>query len=218
MVGEGLHPRKLGILRYLARRRREEPEAGPPSVREVGEAVGLRSAESAHRHVRELEGMGYLLRGEARGRTKPRPLRLTEAGWAAVGTAPLLGRVSAGSGIEAIADEEAYPLAAELLAGRSGRRRFMLRASGRSMVGAGIEDGDLLVFEEDESPDDGEVVAALVNGDEDAIVKRLFREGETVRLAAANEGYEDVLAPAGEVRVQGALVWVIHRARGRAGR
>lgn len=214
----GLHPRKLEILRYLARGGVGgglAPAAGPPSLRELGEAVGLRSTESAHRRVRELEAEGYLVRGEGRGRTRPRPLALTRKGWEAAGTAPLLGRISAGAGIEAIPDEEAYPLAAELLGGRSGRRRFLLRASGESMVGAGIEDGDLLVFEEAEDAPDGEVVAALVNGDSDATVKRIFREGGRVRLAAENPEFEDIVAPAGEVRVQGSLEWVLHRARGR---
>ena len=78
------------------------------------------------------------------------------------------------------------------------------------MIGARIEDGDLLVVEEDEDPSDGTVVVALLNGGEEVTVKRLYREGEMVRLKPQNGGHEDMVIPAGEVRIQGRVVHVIH--------
>src|SRR5829696_4767639 len=99
---------------------------GSPSVREVGEAVGARG------------------------------IRLTEKGWEAAGEMPLLGRIAAGRGLEAVTvGDEAYSLAAELVGSRLGRRRYLLRVVGQSMIGAHIADGDHLVVEEDEDPPDG---------------------------------------------------------------
>src|SRR5215203_6183045 len=110
------------------------------------------------------------------------------------------------------ATEEAYSLAAELLASRAGRRRYLLRVVGQSMVGARIEDGDLLVVEEDESPPDGSVVVALLREDEEVTVKRLYREGEMLRLRphAPPGEYEELVVPANEARVQGRVVYVLH--------
>jgi repressor LexA len=209
---EDLHPSRLRILEFLARR---DPAEGPPAVREVGEAVGLRSSQTVHQHLLKLEEDGYVERSKIPGR-KRRPLRLTEKGWGAVSTRPLLGRIAAGRGLEATASEEPYSLAGELLSSRSGRRRFLLEAKGDSMTGAGIEEGDLLVVEENPSPPDGSVVAALVLGEqEEATVKVLRRRGGTVRLEARNGAHEDIVVPADRVVVQGTVEWVIRRVRGR---
>ena len=105
------------------------------------------------------------------------------------GGTPLLGRIDASRGLEAVVTgDEAYSLAAELLLPRSGRRRYLLRVVGQSMVGARIEDGDLLVVEEDQDPPDGTAVVALLRAGEMVTVKKLYREGETVRLKPQNGG------------------------------
>jgi len=211
-LSEELHPSRLRILEFLARRNLAE---GPPAVREVGEAVGLRSPQTVHHHLLRLEEEGYVERGGLPGR-KRRPLRLTQKGWSAVSTGPLLGRIAAGRGLEAVANEEPYSLAAELLSPRSGRRRFLLEAKGDSMTGAGIAEGDLLVVEENPSPPDGSVVAALVSGkEEEATVKVLRRQGKSIRLEARNGTHEDIVIPAERVVVQGTVEWVIRRVRGR---
>ena len=211
-MSEELHPSRLRILEFLARR---DPAEGPPAVREVGEAVGLRSPQTVHHHLLRLEEDGYVERGGLPGR-KRRPLRLTQKGWRAVSTRPLLGKIAAGRGLEAVANEESYSLAAELLSPRSGRRRFLLEAKGDSMTGAGIEEGDLLVVEENPSPPNGSVVAALVSGEqEEATVKVLRRRGNLVRLEARNGAHEDIVVPADKVAVQGTVEWVIRRVRGR---
>jgi len=209
---EDLHPSRLRILEFLARR---DPAEGPPAVREVAKAVGLRSSQTVHQHLLKLEAGGYIKRGKIPNR-KRRPLRLTEKGWNAVSTRPLLGRIAAGRGLEAMANEEPYSLAAELLTPRPGRRRFLLEAKGDSMTGAGIDEGDTLVVEENPSPPDGSVVAALVLGEEEeATVKVLRREGDTVRLEARNGAHEDIAVPADKVVVQGTVEWVVRRMRGR---
>jgi repressor LexA len=137
---------------------------------------------------------------------------LTDKGWEAAGRIALMGRIAAGRGLEAVAVDEAYSLLAELLAARSGRRRYLLlRAVGQSMVGARIEDGDLLVVEEDEAPLDGAVIVALLGDGEEVTVKRLYREERgTVRLRPENGDHEELVLPAEDVRVQGRVVHVVH--------
>lgn len=116
----------------------------------------------------------------------------------------MLGRIAAGRGLEAVAIDEAYSLAAELLASRSGKQRYLLRVVGQSMAGARIEDGDLLVV-------------ALLGGGEEVSVKRLYRERESVRLKPENGDHEEAVFSAEEVRVQGRVVYVLHPPRERTG-
>ncbi|MDP8952426.1 MAG: transcriptional repressor LexA [Actinomycetota bacterium] len=199
---------RLQILVYLARR--AAGGEGPPSVKEVGEAVGLRSTQTAHKHLKKLEEAGYVERegGKARG------LKVTRTGWEVAGRTPLLGRIAAGRGFEAIVDEsEAFSLPTELLVSRSGRERYSLRVVGQSMTGAGIEDGDLLVVEEDEDPPNGAVVVVLIGNGEEVTVKRLFREGTYLRLKPENGEHEDIVVPDEEAIIQGRVVYVIHPPR-----
>ncbi|MGH3086273.1 MAG: transcriptional repressor LexA [Rubrobacteraceae bacterium] len=202
-----LHPRRVDILKFLARREGGEP----PTVAEIAGAVGLRSTQTAHHHLGRLEEGGYFERGAAPSR-KRRPVSITERGWEVLGSAPALGRVAAGRGLEAVADEELYSLT-QLLRARDGGRRYLLRSVGQSMTGAGIEDGDLLIVEEDEDPPDGTVVVAMLDGGEEVTVKRLYREGEMVRLRAHNGNHEDIVAHGDQVKVQGRVEYVFHPPR-----
>jgi repressor LexA len=204
---EQLYLKRLEILKLLARRAGTAGRA--PSIREIAEGVGLKSSQTVYHHLNRLEEDGYLERLNDR----PRTPRLTQKGWGAVldGDTPLLGRIAAGRGLEAVVTgEEAYSLAAELLLPSSGRRRYLLRVVGQSMMGARIEDGDLLVVEEDEDPPDGTVIVALLNEGEEVTVKKLYREGEMVRLKPENGEHEDMVLSAREVRIQGRVVHVIH--------
>lgn len=206
---------RLEILVHLARLAAREDR--PPSVKEVGEAVGLRSTQTVHKHLKKLEEGGYVERDPGYARS----LKLTARGWEAAGATPLLGRIAAGRGLEAIPDEGgAFSLPAELLVSPSGRPRYSLRVVGQSMTGAGIEDGDLLVVEEDEDPPDGTVVVALLGNGDEVTVKRLYREwGESgrsqVRLRPENGDHEDIMLPAEGVLVQGRVVFVVHPPRER---
>jgi repressor LexA len=206
---EPLQPRRESILRFLARRAGAgEP---PPSVREMAAEAGLRSSQTAYHHLKKLEEEGYVLREGGRAKM----IWLTEKGWEAAGRTALMGRIAAGRGLEAVATDEAYSLASELLTTRSGQRRYLLRVVGQSMVGARIEDDDLLVVEEDEAPPDGAVVVALLRGGEEVTVKRIYRDGEKVKLRPENGDHEELVLPAEDVRVQGRVVYVVHPPGGR---
>lgn len=194
-----MFPKRLEILRFLAR---EMVERRSPVISEIARAVGLGSTQTVHHHLKTLEREGYLSR--ARGR--PRSAELTEQGWEAVGEIPALGRIAAGPGMEAVRVEEASTMARELF----GAGRFLLEASGQSMTGAGIEDGDQLLIVADPSPPDGTIVAALIGGDR-VTVKRLFREGENIRLRAENGEHKDIVSPAEDVEVQGRVELILRR-------
>lgn len=207
--------RRMEVLKYLARR--AAAGEGAPSVREVGDAVGLRSSQTAYKYLRKLEEEGFIAR---RGGRQARGVRLTEKGWEAAGALPFMGRIAAGRGLEAVAQsDEAYSLAAELLGSRTGRSRYLLRVVGESMIGAHIADGDLLVVEQDEDPPDGTVVAALIGNGEEVTVKRLYRErgeaGDLVRLKPENGDHEDLVVSADDVTLQGRVVYVVHPPRGK---
>lgn len=208
---EVLDDTDVKILRYLAGR--EVRGEGPPTVREVAGIGKFKSSRTGRLRLEKLQEQGFVERDEAPSR-KRRPVRLTKAGWEVVGEMPLLGRIAAGAGIDAVVHDDVYSLVAELASSKSGKRRYMLKASGQSMVGAGIEDGDELIIEEDQSPPDGTVVAALL-GDEQVTVKRLYRNGDMVRLAPANPDYEDIVVRAEEVTVQGRVIRVLHPPRSR---
>jgi repressor LexA len=182
-------------------------------VREVAAEAGVRSSQTAHHHLRKLEEGGYVLREGSRAKM----IWLTEKGWEAAGRMELMGRIAAGRGLEAVATDEAFSLAAELLSTRSGRRRYLLRVVGQSMVGARIEDGDLLIVEEDEAPPDGAVVVALLRDGEEVTVKRIYTEANEVRLRPENGEHEELVLPAEDVRVQGRVVYVVHPPGGRGG-
>lgn len=204
-MAQHLFEKRFEILKYLARR--AEDVGAPPSIREIGRAVSLKSAQTVHHHLSKLQIDGYIERLDDRSRT---PV-LTEKGWEAIGEIHLLGRIAAGRGLEAVAiKNDAYSLAAELLSTRFGKRRYLLRVVGQSMTGSRIEDGDLLMVEEDESPPDGEIVVALLNGGEEVTVKKFYRDGEMVRLKPRNGDHEEIVVPADEVQIQGRVTHVIH--------
>ncbi len=147
----------------------------PPSVREIGEAVGLNSPSTVHSHLSALVKGGYLRRDPS----KPRAIEVTAPGRAQpdlrrapVRDVPLLGRIAAGSPILAEEDiEDILPLPTQIVGNDP---VFMLRVRGDSMIGAGIFDGDLVVVRRQADADDGDIVAALIDGEE-ATVKRLRR-------------------------------------------
>jgi repressor LexA len=166
----------------------------PPTVREIGESVGLASPSTVHAHLANLERAGYLRRDPTkpralellRGRPTAEPVPVTE-----VQRLPLLGQIAAGGPIlaeENIEDEIGVP---EPL-GRNAD--FLLRVRGDSMINAGILDGDIVVVRRQEEARNGEIIAALVGDDEsanEATVKRFYRDGARVRLQPEN----DVLEP-----------------------
>ncbi len=196
-----MFPKRLEILKFLAC---EAEEGRSPAIPEMARAVGLSSTQTVHHHLKHLEREGYVVRTPGRARSA----ELTERGWEAAGEAgaPMLGRIAAGPGVDAVRVEEASSVGRELF----GAGRFLLEARGQSMTGAGIEDGDLLLVVADPSPPNGTVVAALIGG-ERVTVKRLFREGENVKLKAENGEHQDIVVAASEVEIQGRVELILRR-------
>jgi repressor LexA len=180
----------------------------PPSVREIGEAIGLSSPSTVHSHLSSLVEGGYLRRDP----TKPRAIEVvdngatgTELRRAPVRDVPLVGRIAAGSPILAEEDiEEIFPLPTELVGNDP---VFMLRVRGDSMIGAGIFDGDFVVVRRQPEARNGEIVAALIDGEE-ATVKRFRREADRVVLLAENPAYEPIVLRGG-VEIIGKVVAVL---------
>jgi repressor LexA len=178
--------RQRRILDYI--RETVQARGYPPTVREIGEAVGLTSSSSVHAQLANLERQGLLRRDP----TKPRAMELSDSRSTrpkAVGV-PLLGRISAGAPI--LADENVEEYLAIPAGYASEDDHFALRVAGDSMVGAGILDGDVVVVRRQTTADAGDVVAALVPGpaEEEATVKRLHVDGDRVVLMPENPAYK----------------------------
>lgn len=172
-------PRQQRILDVIAHTVHER--GYPPTVREIGEAVGLTSSSSVHAQLANLERMGLLTKDP----TKPRAMTLAAPKAEGV-VVPLLGRIAAGTPTLAAENAEDYVAVPQGFAGESGH--FALRVAGDSMIGAGIFDGDLVVVRSQDVADDGDVVAALLPGpaEDEATVKRLGHDGARVMLIPEN--------------------------------
>jgi repressor LexA len=182
-------------------RRYSEKHGYPPTVRDIGKAVGLASSSTVHAHLANLEKLGLLRRDP----TKPRAMELLDRATAAVREAvkpglPLLGQVAAGQPIVAEENIEEYIETPAACGGESGE--YLLRVRGESMKKAGILDGDLVVVQRQESARDGEIIVALV--EDEATVKRFFREGDRIRLQPENDEMEPILVR--DVSVLGRVV------------
>jgi repressor LexA len=183
----------------------------PPTVREIGEAVGLRSPSTVHAHLAQLERAGALRRDP----TKPRAIELTDRRRPGqpeeieVRRLPLVGQIAAGGPLLAEENvEEELGVPEPLSAGAD----FLLRVKGDSMIDAGILDGDIVVVQRREDARNGDIVVALAGEDEsadEATVKRFFREDGRVRLQPENSALEPIYAP--YVRVLGRVVGVFRR-------
>jgi repressor LexA len=173
--------RQQRILDFIADTVRDR--GYPPTVREIGEAVGLTSSSSVHAQLANLEKKGLLHKDP----TKPRAMTLATDEARAAGTVvPLVGRIAAGSPVLATEEVEEYVAVPSDFA-RNGDH-FALRVSGDSMVGAGILDGDLVVVHPQDAATDGDIVAALLPGpaEDEATVKRLGHDGPRVMLIPEN--------------------------------
>ena len=174
----------------------------PPTVREIGKAVGLHSSSTVHAHLAKLESLGVLRRDP----TKPRAIEvLVQKAKRVVKPIglPVLGSVAAGAPIVAEENVEEYLEVPNVIGGEDGD--FILKVRGDSMIDAGILDKDFVVVRRSETARDGEIVVALVDEDE-ATVKRYFREKDHIRLQPENETMEPIIAT--EVSIVGKVVGV----------
>jgi len=164
----------------------------PPSVREIGDAVGLSSSSTVHSHLAALEAKGFVRRDPS----KPRALEVLDyrdsyrgIDYDGVHVVPLVGQVAAGSPILAAENIEAVlPLPVSF----AGDDSFILRVKGDSMVEAGILDGDFVVVRQQNNATNGDIVVAMI--DDEATVKRFFLEGSRVRLQPENSSMEPIYA------------------------
>ncbi|WP_199614723.1 transcriptional repressor LexA [Paenibacillus alkalitolerans] len=182
-----LSNRQQAILDFI---RNEVRDKGyPPSVREIGEAVGLASSSTVHGHLDRLEKKGFIRRDP----TKPRAIELLgddderHMVRLAVSKVPLVGKVTAGTPITAIENiEEYFPLPAHLV---RDDEVFMLSVVGESMIEIGIHDGDYVIVRQQQTANNGEIVVAMTEDDE-ATVKTFYKERDHIRLQPENSAME----------------------------
>jgi repressor LexA len=208
-MADALTGKRLEILEFIGESLRQQ--GYPPSVREIGLAVGLTSSSTVHAHLAVLQREGYLRRDP----TKPRAIevRFDPSSRAAlaprpVRNIPLVGDVAAGTGVLASENvEELLPLPEDFTGTGS---LFMLRVRGDSMVDAGIFDGDFVVVRQQPDADNGDVVVAGIHDDE-ATVKTFARRRGRIVLSPANTAMDPMEFAPGEVTIYGRVVTVLRR-------
>jgi len=204
-----LSKRQRQILEYIIN---EVQQKGyPPSVREIGEAVGLSSSSTVHAHLAQLEKLGYLRRDP----TKPRAIEVLIGNdrdselpdfQRDLVNIPVVGTVTAGAPILASENiQDYFPLPRDFTRTDS---VFMLRVKGDSMINAGIYDGDLVVVSnEHRSADNGDIVVALL--EDEATVKRFYREKNAIRLQPENDRYEPIITD--NVQILGKVIGLVRK-------
>ena len=175
----------------------------PPTVREIGEAVKLKSSSSVHAHLDTLEKNGYIRRDP----TKPRAIEILDENFnmtrREVVNVPVVGRVAAGEPILAVENIESYfPIPAEFM---PNDQSFMLKVKGESMINAGILDGDQVLVRQTNSASNGDMVVALIDGG--ATVKTYYREDGHIRLQPENDTMDPIIVE-GDVRILGKVFGV----------
>ncbi|MEM9755783.1 MAG: transcriptional repressor LexA [Pseudomonadota bacterium] len=224
-----LTKKQLDLLDFI--NRRMQRDGVPPSFDEMKEALDLRSKSGIHRLITALEERGFIRRLphraraievvrlpdalDAKGGFEPRVIdgdRTDPPAGALPVTAgaaevPLMGRIAAGSPIEAIAHVSGRVAVPHTML-RQGGAHYALEIRGDSMIDAGINDGDIAVIEEAATADNGDIVVALVE-DQEATLKRYYKRGEMIALEAANPAYETRMLRGDQVKVQGRLVGLI---------
>jgi repressor LexA len=201
-VDLNLTKRQQEIFEFI--KRYSSQHGYPPTVRDIGKAIGLTSSSTVHTHLANLEKIGLLRRDPS----KPRALELlVDQAKKAVGPSglPVVGRVAAGSPVLAEENIEEYVEVPQLAGGDSGE--YVLRVSGDSMRDAGILDGDHVVVRKQETARNGEIVVALVG--EEATVKRYFKESDHIRLQPENDAHEPIRTR--DVEILGRVVGVCRR-------
>ena len=163
----------------------------PLTVRDICEAVKLKSTSSVHSHLETLEKNGYIRRDP----TKPRAIEIVDDNFnltrREVVNVPMIGRVAAGQPILAVENIESYfPIPTEFM---PNSESFMLRVQGESMINAGIFDGDNILVEKCDTAHNGEMVVALV--DDSATVKTFYKEGDHIRLQPENDFMDPIIVP-----------------------
>ena len=209
VMSAALTARQREILNVISTSMQER--GYPPSVREIGEAVGLNSPSTVHNHLATLQKLGFIRRDP----TKPRAIEVRFDTNSEVAMerrpsrhVPLIGDVAAGTGLLAQQNvEDLIPLPTDFT---GEGELFMLRVRGESMIDAGILDGDFIVARQQKVADNGDIVVAGIPGDE-ATVKTFKKNGATITLIPANDTMEPMVFDADEVNVYGKVVTVLRK-------
>ncbi len=195
-----ISPKQQEILEYI---KSQILERGfPPAVRDICEAVHLRSTSSVHSHLETLEKNGYIRRDP----TKPRAIEILDDSFnflrREMVNVPIIGRVAAGEPLLAQQNiEEYFPIPVEYM---PNKQTFMLKVKGESMINAGILDGDMVLVEQRQTAHDGEIIVALV--EDGATVKTLYREEGIIRLQPENDTMEPIIVE--DVQILGKVIGV----------
>jgi repressor LexA len=205
-IGKDLTKRQQEIFDFI--KKYSARYGYPPTVRDIGKAVGLASSSTVHAHLANLEKIGLLRRDPS----KPRAIELLDRAVDAAKSVvtgnsglPLVGRVAAGQPILAEENIEEYVQVPGMAGGEEGQ--FVLEVRGDSMIDAGILDGDFVVVRNQDTAADGEIVVALVG--EEATVKRFFKESDHVRLQPENETMEPIRTR--DLSIVGRVVGVLRK-------
>lgn len=197
-----LTSRERDIIDFI--RKNVNAKGYPPSVREIGQAVGLKSSSTVHGYLKRLEAKGYIRRDP----TKPRAIEVTGTERAfieEIEIVPLLGRVAAGQPILAAENHDySLPLPASYFGEGD---FFMLKVRGESMIDAGIYENDLVVVRQQPNANNGDIVVAML-GDE-ATVKRFYKENSHIRLQPENQAMEPIIAE--DVAILGKVIGLMRR-------
>lgn len=183
---KGLTSKQQRVLDVIRSAMRERGQ--PPTVREIGVEIGVQSSCTVQRHLDALEKKGFI----KRDRYKYRSIELTDSlipPFIRAVNVPIVGQIAAGAPIMAEEHiEDTFPLPMDLV--REGDEVFMLRVRGDSMINAGIFDGDLVAIRQQHVAQNGEIVAAMI--EEEATVKRFYKDGRKVKLIAENPAYDPI--------------------------
>ena len=197
-----LTKRQREILDYLSDFIQQHGYA--PSLEEIGKRFNLSSLATVHKHLTNLQDKGFIKRAWNRSRSVE--LVPTRMGGRAV-ELPLLGYVAAGAPIEAVAGTESIAVPEEMV----GRRdTYVLRVKGSSMIDEQIRDGDFVIVEDRKTADNGEMVIALLSG-QDVTLKKFYRDNGRIRLQPANPMMEPIVVPSDHVQIQGVVVGVMRK-------
>jgi repressor LexA len=175
-----------------------------PSMEEIAENFHFASLNAVFKHLEALESRGHLHRDSNRARS----IQLSPNSAAGVQSVPLFGYVAAGRPIEAISNPETLQIPESFLPRRG--HSYVLRVQGESMIDEHIQDGDYVVVESRESADPGDMVVALIDG-ENVTLKKFYPEGSLIRLQPANETLAPIVLDAARVKIQGVVVSVLRK-------
>lgn len=190
----------LEFLRYYL-----EENACSPTLEEIADHFGLASLNGVYKHLQVLQERGAIRRLSNR----PRSIQLVDEDKEREPTLPLLGMVAAGRPIEAISNPEEIPVPGTFL---TRPNNFVLQVTGDSMIDEQIRDGDFVIVEKRERAENGEMVVALIDGEETTL-KKFYREGKAIRLQPANALLSPIYVDEERLQIQGVVVGLIRRYR-----